>query len=129
MGSNTVLLEQCEVAPNGGAAEKSLPLLDFDLIFLRSPVVQIAFFYGFQCSKSHFLDKIVPNLKNSLSTVLNHYSPLAGTIVLPLTSGTPVSHYVAGDSVSVSIAQSDADFDYLTANHYRYVNCLLTVRS
>lgn len=121
MATKIVILEQCEVAPSpGGPAEKWLPLLDFDVTFLRFSLMQILMFYELQCSKAYFLETIVPNLKNSLSLALNHFSPLAGNTTLPLTSGTPFTHYVAGDSVSLTIAQSDADFVHLTGNHYRY---------
>lgn len=92
----------------------------FDVTFLRFSLMQILMFYELQCSKAYFLETIVPNLKNSLSLALNHFSPLAGNTTLPLTSGTPFTHYVAGDSVSLTIAQSDADFVHLTGNHYRY---------
>ncbi|GFP86977.1 anthocyanin 5-aromatic acyltransferase [Phtheirospermum japonicum] len=33
---------------------------------LRNPLKTLIF-YGFPCSESHFLDTLVPNLKNSLS--------------------------------------------------------------
>lgn len=120
MDANIVILEQCHVAPSpGGPAEKLLPLSDFDVIFLRFPLMQSLFFYNFRCSKSHFLETVVPKFKNSLSQALIHFSPLAGKIILPLTSAAPVSHYVAGDSIPLTFAQSDADFVHLTGNHYR----------
>lgn len=122
MGSNIVVLEQCQVAPSphGGAAKKLLPLLDFDVIFLRFPLVQLVLFYNVDCSKLDFLETIVPNLKKSLSIVLKHFYPLAGNTIIPLSSGTgPVCRCVVGDFVSLTIAQSDADFVDLTGNHCR----------
>lgn len=120
MATNVVILEQCKVTPSpGGDAEKLLLLSEFDIIFLRFPLMQSLLFYDFKCSKSDFLETFVPNFKNSLSLVLKHFSPLAGKIVLPLSSGTPVSHYIAGDSIPLTFAQSDADFVHLTGNHYR----------
>lgn len=113
------------MAPSpGGAAENVLPLLDFDVMVLEFYLNQIMSFYDLECSMSEFLEKVVPNLKTSLSLALKHFFPLAGKIILPLTTSSgngPVSHYVAGDSVSLTIAQSDADFVHLTGNHYRYV--------
>lgn len=121
MASNIVILEQLQVAPSpGGPAEKLLPLLDFDIIFLRFPIMQLLFFYDLHCTKSDFLGRVVPNLKNSLSLALKHFSPLAGKTILPLSSGTPFTHYVAGDSVPLKIAWSDADFVHLIGNHSRY---------
>lgn len=75
-------------------------------------------FYDLQCSKTEFVETIVPILKKSLSLTLKHYFPLAGNTTLPLISpATPFSRYVAGDSVSLTIAQSHADFVHLTGNH------------
>lgn len=126
MTTNIVVLEQWQVVPSpGGPIEKLLPLSDFDIIFLRFPIMQLLFFYDLHCSKSHFLGTLVPNLKNSLSLTLKHFSPLAGKTILPLTSGTPFTHYVAGDSVPLTISQSDADFVHLIGNHYRYLTVLL----
>ncbi|KAI3464101.1 hypothetical protein Pfo_020764 [Paulownia fortunei] len=113
----TNIVEQCQVAPSSGAAtEQLLPLLHFDTVWLPFHPLENLFFYSFQCSESHFLDTIVPNLKNSLSLTLKHFPPLAGNIIFPLTSGMPVSHYVAGDSISLTIALSNADFIHLTGN-------------
>ncbi|KAK6153301.1 hypothetical protein DH2020_012940 [Rehmannia glutinosa] len=115
------IVEKCQVQPSPGAVnEQLLPLVHFDIPWLPFHLVQNLFFYSFQCSESHFLDTIVPNLKNSLSLTLKHFPPLSGNIVFPLDSGNlPVSHYVAGDSASLTITVSSADFDNLTGNHSR----------
>ncbi|GFP79921.1 anthocyanin 5-aromatic acyltransferase [Phtheirospermum japonicum] len=119
----TKVVEQCQVAPSSGApTEQLLKLLHMDMVFLLGPsAVKILLFYKFHCSESHFMDTIVPNLKNSLSLTLKHFPPMAGKIFIDnKNSGMPVSHYVAGqDSVSLTIAVSHADFVNLTGCHPR----------
>ncbi|KAG8388573.1 hypothetical protein BUALT_Bualt02G0139400 [Buddleja alternifolia] len=117
----TKMLEQCEVAPSSGAVnEQLLPLVHFDMLWLPRHLLQNLIFYEFPCSKSHFLETIVPNLKKSLSLALKHFPPLAGNIIFPLiNSNKPVSHYKTGDSISVTIMESISDFIHLTGNHQR----------
>lgn len=99
--------------------ELTLPLTHFDIPFLQSQPNQILIFYEFSCSKPHFLHTILPGLKNSLSTTLSHFLPLAGNITVPENSTIPVIRYVSGDSVSLTVAQSDQDFFYLVGHHQR----------
>ncbi|GFQ07627.1 anthocyanin 5-aromatic acyltransferase [Phtheirospermum japonicum] len=118
----TKIVEQCQVAPSSGApTEQLLKLLHMDMILICCPcTVKALFFYKFYCSESHFMDTIVPNLKNSLSLTLKHFPPMAGKIFIDNNSGLPVSHYVAGrDSLSLTIAVSYADFVNLTGYHPR----------
>lgn len=113
------IVERYSAAPSqGAAAEQSLPLLYFDMIWLHFRPTETLFFYSFKCSESNFLDTIVVQLKHTLSIALKHFLPLAGKIIFPLSSaGMPVSRYAAGDSVALTIAVSDADFTDLTGNH------------
>lgn len=115
----TTILEQCRVAPApGAAAELLLPLTYCDVPCLPLTPLEHLFFYAFPCSDSHFSETIVPELKHSLSITLKHFSPLAGNIIFPLASETmPVSHYVAGDPVSLTIALSDAHLGLLMAKN------------
>ncbi|KAH6772008.1 hypothetical protein C2S51_010412 [Perilla frutescens var. frutescens] len=109
------------VSPSQGApSQLLLPLLHSDMIWLPSHITKTLFFYDFEheCSKSFFLNDIVPNLKNSLSLTLKHFPPLVGKIVVPLSSGMPVSRYMAGDTVALTIALSDADFSRLTGDDH-----------
>lgn len=113
-------LEHCQIHPSPGTdQELSLPLTHFDIPFLQSDPTQRLIFFSFSCSKSHFLETIVTGLKKSLANTLTHFLPLAGNIILPLNSGRPVNRYVFGDSVSLTIAQCDRNFNYLTGNHQR----------
>ncbi|GFP79913.1 anthocyanin 5-aromatic acyltransferase [Phtheirospermum japonicum] len=120
----TTIVEQCQVAPLSGApTEQLLKLLHVDILFLHYPPLKSLLFYSFQCSESHFLDTIVPNLKNSLSLTLKHFPPMAGKLVIPINSDNnsmPVSHYVAGqDYFPLTIAISNADFVNLTGYQSR----------
>lgn len=121
MATSTSIVERCQVAPSSGApAELLLPLVYSDIVFLSQNPIELVLFYNLPCTQSQFLDNIAPKLKHSLSLTLKHFSPLAGHIFFPLTSGTmPVSHYVNGDSVSLTVALSDADFNHHSGNHSR----------
>lgn len=116
------LLEHCRIGPPSAAAEVSLPVTFFDMIWLYFHPIQRLLFYEFSCSNSHFLETIVPNLKASLSLTLKHFTPLAGNLVHPLIgSSKPVFQYKPGDSVSLTIAEANEafDFNYLTGNQPR----------
>ncbi|KAL2248308.1 UNVERIFIED_CONTAM: Anthocyanidin 3-O-glucoside 6-O-acyltransferase [Sesamum indicum] len=117
----TSLLESCQISPApGGAAELSLPMTFIDIFWLHFHPIRRLLFYEFPCSKSYFLETLVPKLKESLSQTLKHYLPLAGNLVYPSnTERKPIIRYVAGESVSVSIAESANDFDNLVGNHAR----------
>ncbi|KAK4411302.1 Malonyl-coenzyme:anthocyanin 5-O-glucoside-6'''-O-malonyltransferase [Sesamum angolense] len=117
--------ECCNIAPPtdpGEAAEHSLPLTFFDILWLYVHPTQRLLFYRFPCSATDFLETIVPTLKKSLSRTLGNYLPLAGNLLIhPSNSGTPEFRYSPGDSVSVTFAESteNLDFDYLTGNQAR----------
>ncbi|KAL0287554.1 UNVERIFIED_CONTAM: Phenolic glucoside malonyltransferase 1, partial [Sesamum radiatum] len=114
------VLERCDIRPSASTtSELTLPLLHFDITWLYFHPVQRLLFFDFPCSKAEFLETVVPKLKESLHQTLNHFLPLAGNIVHPLNSGRPFSRFVDGDSVSLTIAETDKDFDYLTGNHPR----------
>ncbi|GFP89540.1 anthocyanin 5-aromatic acyltransferase [Phtheirospermum japonicum] len=114
------LIERCQIQPSPDTvAELTLPLLHFDIAWLYFHPVQRLLFFSFPCSKPHFLETIVPNLKQSLLRTLNHFLPLAGNIVHPVDSGRPFSQFVVGDSVSLTVAECNKDFRHLTGNHPR----------
>ncbi|XP_047937809.1 anthocyanidin 3-O-glucoside 6''-O-acyltransferase-like [Salvia hispanica] len=113
------IVESHSVSPSSGAAaEHTLPLLYFDIIWFDFVLTKPLFFYALKCSQSHFLDTILVNLKHSLSLTLKHFLPLASKIIFPLTSSAmPVSRYTTGDSLSLVIATSDDDFSHVVSNH------------
>lgn len=121
------ILERCRVAPPleaEAAAEQTLPLTFFDIAWLHFHPIHRLLFYQFPCSKTHFLQTIVPNFKQSLSLTLTRFFPLAGNLINPLNSEKgkiPEIRYVPGDSVPVTVAESGEahDFNHLIGNHPR----------
>ncbi|PON73634.1 Transferase [Trema orientale] len=115
--STVNILQVCKVAPPPSASidsatPKSVPLTFFDILWLRLPPVQRLFFYEFTnaTTTSFFHSDILPRLKHSLSLTLQHFLPLAGNLIWPKTSHKPVIVYAEGDAVTLTVAESDADF-------------------
>jgi len=111
------VVEVFKVAPTSESnelpTEKTLPLTFFDILWLRLPPVQRIFFYEFPHPTSLFFDTLLPKLKHSLSLALAHFFPLAGHLTWPLHSQKPIITYKTGDTVSLTVAESDADFNHL----------------
>ncbi|QCE12673.1 shikimate O-hydroxycinnamoyltransferase [Vigna unguiculata] len=105
------------VAPTSESKEvptqTTLPLTFFDILWLRLPPVQRIFFYHFPHPTHLFFDTLLPKLKRSLSLALAHFFPLAGHLTWPLHSQNPIITYKTGDTVSLTVAESHADFDHL----------------
>ncbi|KAK6157222.1 hypothetical protein DH2020_011470 [Rehmannia glutinosa] len=114
------LLETCGVIPPP-AAELTVPLTFFDIRWIHFHPIRRLLFYDYPCSKPYVLDTLVPKLKESLSLTLKHHLPLAGNLLYPLNTDDekPIFRYIAGDSVSLKIAESSNDFDELVGNHAR----------
>ncbi|KAK7381246.1 hypothetical protein VNO78_33783 [Psophocarpus tetragonolobus] len=119
------VLEVCSVAPSQGTPTTTtnsstptrLPLTFYDLQFLRLPPFENLFFYEFSNPTTpSFFDSILPNLKHSLSLTLQHFLPFAGTIIWPLDSPHPIINYVPGNTVSLTISESNLDFNMLCSN-------------
>nr|XP_007139474.1 hypothetical protein PHAVU_008G032500g [Phaseolus vulgaris]ESW11468.1 hypothetical protein PHAVU_008G032500g [Phaseolus vulgaris] len=85
MASNNIKIhQQCRVAPPS-APQTSLPLVFFDMFWLRFHPVERIFFYTLPITHSNpsiFFTQVVPKLKTSLSHTLQHFSPLAGNVFL-----------------------------------------------
>ncbi|KAL8497421.1 hypothetical protein ACS0TY_020929 [Phlomoides rotata] len=115
----TILLEKCRIPPPpGAAAELTVPLSFLDIIWLHSNPVRRVLFYDYPCSNPHFVETIVPELKESLSLTLHNYLPVAGNLLYPSdTEKKHVIRYVTGDSVLLIITESSNDFDELVGNH------------
>ena len=96
---------------------KSLPLTFFDVLWLRFAPVQRVFFYETSISITTFLDSILPKLKHSLSFTLQHFLPLAGTLIWPSES-KPIINYKEGDAVSFTVAESNANFYNLSGTNF-----------
>ncbi|KAF7129760.1 hypothetical protein RHSIM_Rhsim10G0048000 [Rhododendron simsii] len=129
-------LEVCKVAPMphtlNSTAQTSLPLTFFDLFWLRFLSTQRLFFYKLSYPKTTLIDTILPKLKHSRSITLQHYIPLAGNLTWLLDSGKPIVQYNEGDAVSLTVAESEANFCQLSGNSFReakelhhFLPCLL----
>ncbi|KAI3818932.1 hypothetical protein L1987_12754 [Smallanthus sonchifolius] len=123
-------LETCHISPPPNTVgDRTLPLTFFDLAWLLFHPIHQLFFYDFPHTKSHFIDTIIPNLKHSLSITLQHFFPFAGNLVVFPAETThsdlakkPEIRHVNGDSVALTFAESDLDFNDLKQNHPRDCN-------
>lgn len=71
------------------------------------------------------METVVPNLKHSLSLTLQHFFPFVSNLIVfpnPNNFGVirkPEIRHEEGDSVTLTIAECDLDFEDLTGNHPR----------
>ncbi|XP_074379852.1 malonyl-coenzyme A:anthocyanin 3-O-glucoside-6''-O-malonyltransferase-like [Apium graveolens] len=133
MASNShtiTVIEHCRISPPPDTvAENSIPLTFFDLLWLNLSPFSRVLFYDFNGTRTDFAQDLVPKLKTSLSLALQHYFPFAGNLVTPTTynDGICIStkttiRYLDGDSVSLTVAECDADFIRLTGNQSRDID-------
>ncbi|KAJ4970378.1 hypothetical protein NE237_003477 [Protea cynaroides] len=116
------VLDRWNIAPPPGSVTTTstvLPLTFFDILWLPLPLVELLFFYEFPYPISQFMQSHLPNLKRTLSSTLIHFYPLAGNLSWPNESNQPMICYTEGDSVSFTLAKSNADFNHLSSNHLR----------
>ncbi|PWA74887.1 HXXXD-type acyl-transferase family protein [Artemisia annua] len=118
------IIENSHVAPPHATIgdHKSLPLTFFDIFWLNFIPVHTLFFYDIPLiTKTHFTQTIIPNLKQSLSVTLQHFFPFVGKLILFPSNPTkmPEIRYVEGDSVTVTFAECNLDFNDLSGNHPR----------
>ncbi|CAJ1833563.1 unnamed protein product [Sphenostylis stenocarpa] len=95
------------------STQTTIPLTFFDILWLRLPPVQRVFFYQFPHPAPLFFHTLLPNLKHSLSLALGHFFPLAGHLIWPLHSHKPIISCKTGETVSLTVAESEADFNHL----------------
>ena len=117
------ILELSNISPftdsPDSATEFTLPLTFFDTFWFKFSPVERLFFYSLPETKASFFNSVLPKLKHSLSLTLNYFLPLAGNLTWPQDSPKPIILYTPGDAVSVTIAESDADFEFFTGNNAR----------
>ncbi|XP_010552527.1 PREDICTED: phenolic glucoside malonyltransferase 2-like [Tarenaya hassleriana] len=98
----------------------SLHLTFFDLMWIRFHPVERVFFYRLtELTRESFDSVVLPKLKRSLSLVLLHYIPLAGRITWDPQESKPSIVASRNDAVSVTVAETDADFDHLSGDEQR----------
>ncbi|KAL3579782.1 hypothetical protein D5086_017617 [Populus alba] len=113
------ILEVCQVTPSLNSldppTELSFPLSFFDILFLKVAPAERLFFYKLtEATPDYFNSVILPKLKLSLSHTLPRFLPVAGNLIWPAQSTKPIILYTPNDGVSLTIAQSNADFDHLS---------------
>ncbi|KAJ4978529.1 hypothetical protein NE237_009309 [Protea cynaroides] len=116
------ILDHCTVAPPPGSVAMpiaDIPLTFFDQLWLPLPSSQTIHYYDYPYPLPLITQSLIPQIKLSLSCTLIHFYPLAGKISWPHDSYRPLIRYGDGDSVSVTIAESDADFNLVTSDHPR----------
>ncbi|KAL1812850.1 hypothetical protein DCAR_0625105 [Daucus carota subsp. sativus] len=122
------VLESSRVSPPPNTnVEKSLPLTFFDLIWVPFHPLSRVIFFDFPCSTNHFIENIIPNLKISLSSALQHFSPLAGNLIKPSNPDSETDfhiRYADGDSVSVIFAECTEDFNQFCGYQVRAADLL-----
>ncbi|KAJ8775191.1 hypothetical protein K2173_020195 [Erythroxylum novogranatense] len=128
MASNSnkvMILEVCRISPSMESPESALVLsltfTYFDCFWFRFLPVERIFFYELDVpSSALFYSVILPKLKRSLSITLSYFLPLAGNLTWPL-DAKPVLSYVPNvhDAISLTIAESNADFKHLSGNGIR----------
>ncbi|KAJ9549356.1 hypothetical protein OSB04_021899 [Centaurea solstitialis] len=115
------LIEHSQISPPPATVgPRSLRLTFFDTTWLLFPPVHHLFFYQFPHPKSHFTQTLLPNLKHSLSLTLQHFFPFAGNLIVFNNPDDvirkPEIRHAEGDSVALTIAECDLDFDHLTGD-------------
>ncbi|CAI9259392.1 unnamed protein product [Lactuca saligna] len=116
------IIEQCDVSPPPDSVIPpiSLPLTFLDIPWLLYPPYQTLFFFPKPPLKST-TTTIISLLKKSLSTTLHHFHPLAGNLSAPPPPAEPHLIYTKGDSVSLTIADSNVNIIHISGNHPRNV--------
>ncbi|KAF5190704.1 Anthocyanidin 3-O-glucoside 6''-O-acyltransferase, partial [Thalictrum thalictroides] len=109
------VVDEFQISPLLGSVPTTatLPLTVLDTYYFFAPIpVRFLFFYEIHHPKTYFMETILPNIKHSLSVTLQHFYPLAGNLTWPQESTLPEILYESGDTVSLTLAESDYDDDY-----------------
>ncbi|KAL0664695.1 hypothetical protein Bca4012_101533 [Brassica carinata] len=121
MTMHVVEVSRVTPAPDSNSVQNSvnslaIPLTFFDIPWLVFNPVKRVFFYKITGStREHFHSFILPKLKLSLSLVLRDYLPLCGCITSNPNEPKPSIVVSQKDAVSVTIAETDADFSLLSS--------------
>ncbi|KAJ4866879.1 Coumaroyl-CoA:anthocyanidin 3-O-glucoside-6''-O-coumaroyltransferase 1 [Raphanus sativus] len=121
------IIETSHISPlKGTVPSTTLPLTFFDAPWLTLPLGESLFFYSYQNSTECFLKDYLPNLKQSLSTTLQHFFPYAGNLITPPRPDPPYLRYNDGqDSLLFTVAESLAtDFNLLITDSPKDIKVL-----
>ncbi|XP_010553967.1 PREDICTED: phenolic glucoside malonyltransferase 2-like [Tarenaya hassleriana] len=119
------VIEFARVSPaqdstRGSAYSLNLPLIFFDLPWLRFHPVERVFFYRLTDSTRELFESVIlPRLKHSLSGVLRHFLPLAGRITWDPQEPKPSIVVSENDTVSLTVAVTGADLSRVSGNGQR----------
>ncbi|KAF8007971.1 hypothetical protein BT93_K1840 [Corymbia citriodora subsp. variegata] len=118
---NIKILHRHDVSPPANTVPTTaLPLTFFDIPWLLCCPMQRLFFYDFPQSPPSFAHTTLPLLVRSLSLCLRRFFPFAGNLVLPQAPPQkPHILYSDGDSLSLTVAESAADFAELISDEPR----------
>ncbi|CAA7014327.1 unnamed protein product [Microthlaspi erraticum] len=106
----------------------TIPLTFFDLPWLLFHPIKRVFFYRLtESTPEHFHSFILPKLKLSLSLVLCKYLPLCGRITWGPNEPKPNIVVSQNGAVSLTVAETDADFSRLSGYGQRPVSELHTL--
>ncbi|XP_052175353.1 BAHD acyltransferase DCR-like [Diospyros lotus] len=103
--------------PPASSAPSSLPLTVFDLFWLRFSPSQRLFFYELPPhlgTTAAFSQTVLPKLRQSLSLTPQTWTLLARNLAWPQSSDKPLIQYSEGDALSLTVAESGADFHHLS---------------
>ncbi|KAH7529552.1 hypothetical protein JRO89_XSUnG0028000 [Xanthoceras sorbifolium] len=123
--SRTVnVVDQSRVAPPpGSVSTTTVPLTFLDMPWLFCPLQRI-FLYEFSYPTLHFTQNVLPHLKESLSLTLRHFFPFAANLTCPPPPYEPYILYKEGDSIQLTVVESDSDFNHLVGNQAQDVETL-----
>ncbi|KAK2650971.1 hypothetical protein Ddye_018460 [Dipteronia dyeriana] len=114
------VIEQSQVAPPpGSVSTTTVPLTFFDIPWFRSPPIEWIFFYEMPYPTLHFMQTVIPHLKEYLSITLSHFFPFAGKLTWPPPPRQPYIVYNEGDAIQVTVSESDALISNFVSNHAR----------
>ncbi|ESQ46645.1 hypothetical protein EUTSA_v10000450mg [Eutrema salsugineum] len=98
-----------------------LPLTFFDLVWLKDiPTNRIIFYKLTESSPDSFYSVILPKLERSLSLVLAHFLPLSGHLKWNPQDPKPHIVILPQDTVSLTVAETDADFSHVSGKGLRH---------
>ncbi|MED6209464.1 hypothetical protein PIB30_054938 [Stylosanthes scabra] len=122
------LIEKCQVGPlpSSISSPNVVPLSFFDLPWLCRPTISCKriFYYDFPYPKTQFLEKVLPNLKQSLSLALKHFFPFSSNIIFPPKPQTPHILYSEGDTLPFIVAHSTTNLNTLVSHTPKNVKSL-----
>ncbi|KAL1202795.1 Agmatine coumaroyltransferase [Cardamine amara subsp. amara] len=98
----------------------NLPLTFFDLRWLKfQPIQRVIFYKLTEPTRESFYSLILPKLELSLSLVLHHYLPIAGRLVWDPQDPKPYISVSKHDTMSLTVAETNADFFLVSGNGLR----------